>query len=175
MGICPDEFCSKSCLTLKFDASAAGTRAAEKRRLLRRGFLAPNARQVGDTLPSAAASPSPAASPEASPAASPDASPAASPLPSPGPPVSLTRHETFAEATARETADDIEEARRRGEKREACVLGWNETWNNQTAAQEGAANASSTAQSAFSAQVANASLMDRYMSEEGLLRSNAAP
>merc|ERR1719272_342956 len=111
-GICPDEFCSKSCLLLKFDASAAGTRAAEKRRLLRRGFLAPNARQVGDTLPSAAASPSSAASP------SPAASPLPSPSPSPGPPVSLTRHETFAEATARETADDIEEARRRGEKRE---------------------------------------------------------
>merc|ERR1719272_1848618 len=140
MGICPDEFCSKSCLLLKFDASAAGTRAAEKRRLLRRGFLAPNARQVGDTLPSAAASPSPAASPAAS--------PLPSPSPSPGPPVSLTRHETFAEATARETADDIEEARRRGEKREARVLGWNETWNNQTQLEGSAANASSTAQSA---------------------------
>merc|ERR1719272_2592817 len=35
-GICPDEFCSKSCLLLKFDASAAGTRAAEKRRRLAR-------------------------------------------------------------------------------------------------------------------------------------------
>ena len=70
--------------------------------------------------------------------------------------------------------------------REARALGWNATWGNQTqpegsaanasfaAAQEPAANASS-AQTAFTAQVANASLMDRYLAEEGLLRSNAAP
>merc|ERR1719424_1987618 len=65
--------------------------------------------------------------------------------------VSLTRHEPFAEATARETADDIEEARRRGEKREARVLGWNETWNNQTQLEGSAANASSVAQESSAA------------------------
>ena len=66
------------------------------------------------------------------------------------------------------------------------MLGWNETWNNQTQLEGSAANASSVAQessaanassvqSVFTAQVANASLMDRYLAEEGLLRSNAAP
>ena len=88
-------------------------------------------------------------------------------------------------------AEDIEDARRRGETREARALGWNATWHNRSegeqdmarpaanssaaAAQEAPrANASAT-QAAVTAQVANASLMDRYFAEEGLLRSNDAP
>ena len=42
------------------------------------------------------------------------------------------------------------------------------------AQEEPSANASAT-QAAVTAQVANASLMDRYFAEEGLLRSNDAP
>ena len=96
------------------------------------------------------------------------------------------------QATARETAEDIEDARRRGETREARALGWNATWHNRSegeqdlarpaanssaaAAQEAPRANASAAQAAVTAQVgSNASLMERYFAEEGLLRSNDAP
>ena len=176
-GICPDEFCSKSCLMLKYR--------------LRRGFLAPTSRR-------ALASPSPAGATAAAASPSPFSSPAASPGASPA-----NASTSFASAPVAPMdpghaggGHDVLEARRQGEMRVARALGWKtqpakggspsspkvlpgisaqKRDAQERAAQKRAAQEAARKAASVPTPVTNGSLMDRYLSEEGLLRSNDAP